>query len=236
MSCTPFPASFPFGAIRPPEDYKPLEEGSARISLPLLSLLSLPPAKTDAGDAKRAPSRGESPCRPSAADFFVRAPVAPSTHAHALSCRVRRVSSDIAAPLALLARRSAAGRRMAVRPKKRAWVEARAALQPRWPSRVLGREGFSSGHCGTNSVAVGGARGAESAERARRVHIALSTQKTDFFFDVFLRLSCRTHINVIENPYMRLPLTSLILMGGKSAHLPQKPHRPTTKSNKGTIS
>ena len=31
----------------------------------------------------------------------MRAPIAPSTHAHALSCRVRRVSSDITAPLAL---------------------------------------------------------------------------------------------------------------------------------------
>ena len=43
----------------------------------------------------------ESSCRPSAADLVVRAPVAPSTHAHALSRRVRRVSSDITAPLAL---------------------------------------------------------------------------------------------------------------------------------------
>ena len=43
----------------------------------------------------------ESSCRPSAADLVVRAPIAPSTHAHALSCRVRRVSSDITAPLAL---------------------------------------------------------------------------------------------------------------------------------------
>ena len=67
-----------------------------------------------------------------------------------------------------------------------------------------------------------------------RAGAALSNHRAVFFFDVFLRLSCRTHTHVIENPYMRLPPTSLILMEKKSAHLPQKPHRPTTKSNKGT--